>query len=252
MSNTKIYNCNTCHISKLQILNPNGKDMRVCFSVKFNPKLKIFLGKIKYDIKKKYPEFNNNSETAYLDYANTSTSVIHLAHLQLSEGQDFSVMVTVPGDPDVTHIFNCHYSQYSDAALTITGNIQSSTDSFSTKIANADTDHAKNHIRYFRIKNNGIYIARIHILYRNPGEKDWKSKKSGNYYKGNTCTWDCLTETDAKPNAEVKIKLDVKGGCDRTATETYFFREDSTKEVSYECTGTSLHAGLVNKGETFR
>ena len=266
MEGYKTYTETKYHIREMKISNPSGTNMWVKFSKKFGESYKITTFWIfskkrsPRSNKEKYPEFNNNDETAYLD-SYTPTTTVDLRHLDIKEGEDFSVTITVAGDPNVYHTFNCHFSKYTDVGLSIEAKPISSTYFISTeemktsfyKVTNDFTvvanlkelDHAKDHIRYFKAKNCGIYLTRVNVLYRLPGKSEWSKKKSSKYRKGKTVSWDCGEgEINLPNNTEVKVQLDIVGGSTKTAGESFYVRRDSPLTAYYEGTGTSLNAGF--------
>ena len=259
MEENNIYLATQHHISKLKIDNPSGEVVLVQFNKKFretnltiSKSFWIFKKerKSKRRNKEKYPEFNNDQEIAQLDNSRKSTYV-NLSDLCIQEGDDFSVIIQVSGTPTTYHAFNCHYSEYSDVELIINTNINANTGKMNFSYINVGTDHAEDHIRYFKAKINGIHLAKINIMYKLPGESEWSKKKSGKHRKGKTVSWDCGEgELNLPDNTEVKVQLDIVGGSTKTAGESFYVRKASRKTAIYESTGSALTADFALKSYT--
>ena len=103
-----------------------------------------------------------------------------------------------------------------------------------------------NGIRYFSLKNSGIFLARLDVKITDPTTgKTTTWKATGTYSKGKTKTVD-LSSKISKAGTKVKLVAFVKGGKDKTSRE-FYYHPDSTQTASFEITGTTLSNKLKEK-----
>ncbi len=110
-------------------------------------------------------------------------------------------------------------------------------------------------IRYIKLHNDGGYIAEMEVKYRKPDTTDdWdKEKWGGNVNKGHSKTIDPGThddETVASDGDEIKFRLLVKAGPDKTANETFIYDSTSTLQANYVSCGGVQSAELGYQGLT--
>jgi len=103
-----------------------------------------------------------------------------------------------------------------------------------------------NGIRYFSLKNNGIFLARLDVKITDPTTgktSTWQA--TGTYSKGKTKTVD-LSSKISKAGTKVKLVAFVKAGKDKTSRE-FYYHPDSTQTASFEISGTTLNNKLKEK-----
>ena len=104
-------------------------------------------------------------------------------------------------------------------------------------------------IRYFKLKNKGLFVTRIVVNYEHDDGK-------GNSSKG---TYECsgyrdickyaertldLTDTSIPNGAVVQLKAEVVWGKDREAGEKYIFDKDAGAMATYRTEGTTRKSKL--------
>ncbi len=103
-----------------------------------------------------------------------------------------------------------------------------------------------NGIRYFSLKNSGIFLARLDVKITDPTTgKTTTWNATGTYSKGKTKTVD-LSSKISKAGTKVKLVAFVKAGKDKTSRE-FYYHPDSTQTASFEITGTTLNNKLKEK-----
>lgn len=93
-------------------------------------------------------------------------------------------------------------------------------------------------IRYFKLKNSGIFRVRLEVKYTDPSTGKSVTWKSGLYNKGTTKTVDLASFI---PRAGVRVKLNafVQAGKDKSSGE-FYYHPDSTQTASFTISGTTL------------
>ncbi|ACX76184.1 hypothetical protein FSU_3169 [Fibrobacter succinogenes subsp. succinogenes S85] len=226
----KTHNCTNIHISRIGIGNTSKSPVSIVCNLPIKNKEKL-------------PKFNTPSGMATL--AAMETVVISVKDLDVSEGSTFTILLSnntaKSADKVEIHMFNFTYSKFSDSTATIdTSNLDRE-----NIINYPEDDHFADHVKRLVLENKGAYIAKFRIHYYNAVTKEWGYKTSSSFTAGKSKYWDCITELHLPNNSIVFPEVVVVAGknkkCDK---KFYYVRQDSTKVVTYKCTGTTLKPSI--------
>jgi hypothetical protein len=113
-------------------------------------------------------------------------------------------------------------------------------------------------IRYFKLSNDGWYVALMRIEYKNvltvgdnvAYDAKWSSWEAGGYHDvclGAERTVD-LTDTDIGKGAQVRLHMVVAGGKDRTADQVFEYSDAAGATAFYKASRTTLDSLLEFRG----
>ncbi len=112
-----------------------------------------------------------------------------------------------------------------------------------------------NSIRYFKLKNDGGFVARIKVLYKNMNNEggnvsydaewiEWEMKGYDDICVCGERTVDLKDVSEIKEGAVVKLKAVVVLGKDKIASEVFDFYKDASDMATYRISGTTLKPKL--------
>lgn len=233
MANPQTHSFTYAHISKINFFNGGNCIANISFNKKFSP----------YGLRN-HSRFYNTSQTArFSPLQNERFDIIN--DLMLNDGDIFTLFVEISdGSGKKTHAFNFVYSRFSDAYASVnTANINTN-----TVLYNTETDHFSDHVKRIVLENRGAYVAKLRVHYYDSEKKVFGSKTSGTMAVGKSKYWDGITELHLPNNSYMYPEVVVVWGKNKKCdSKRYYVRQDSTRVVTYKCTGTTLKPSISEK-----
>jgi hypothetical protein len=98
-------------------------------------------------------------------------------------------------------------------------------------------------IKGFRLKNDGGFVARIHVVYRIGTAEEQTKEIGGDVLLGQEKEV-IFGEHDIPEGSIVKLKAHIVWGTDNVAKQAFTYKKDATKVVRYVTSGTTLNNSL--------
>lgn len=101
-------------------------------------------------------------------------------------------------------------------------------------------------VRYYKLRNQGLFVSRLYVNYRPGGEESWKTWKPAGYADiciGGERTQD-LKELGIEDGSHVRLIAYIAAGSEQIAMEEYIFYSNAGRTASYMVSGDVVYSSL--------